>query len=278
MARVPFGISRLDRMIGGGAPEGSVVLLAGEVGAGAREFVHTSAVMNGLASADESLFELYYGDRHPSTRFPSEIHVLSFTAGESPLVEEMTYTLDPQLVETGVDPIRFRDLSAEYFQLSPVPTEWYSEQTRSINTLGDQHDTEDVLTALGDYLNDHADDSLVVVDSVTDLISAAGKGMRWTDITLLLKGLKKASHRWGGMILLLVTLDTLTDVELGRLMDATDGTLLFEWESGGSERDRTMVVKQFRGVLSRLEDEDIVQFETDITDAGFDISDVRKIR
>jgi hypothetical protein len=37
-------------------------------------------------------------------------------------------------------------------------------------------------------------------------------------------------------------------------------------------------VKQFRGVLSRLEEEDIIQFETDISDAGFDISDVRKIR
>jgi hypothetical protein len=39
-----------------------------------------------------------------------------------------------------------------------------------------------------------------------------------------------------------------------------------------------MVVQQFRGVLSRIEDEDIVRFETEIGDAGFDISDVRKIR
>jgi len=52
----------------------------------------------------------------------------------------------------------------------------------------------------------------------------------------------------------------------------------FEWESGGSTRARTLVVKQFRGVLSQIENEDIVRFETDIGDAGFDISDVRKIR
>ncbi len=278
MSRVPFGISRLDTMIGGGAPDGSVVLLAGEVGAGAREFIYTSALMNALQSTDDELFDLYYGNVHGRTRFPDEIHYLSFTAGKNPLVREMRYTLDEELIEAGADSIQFRDLSAEYFQLSPVPTEWYSAQTRSITSLGDQHGTDDVLTALGDYLSDHADGSLVVVDSVTDLISAAGDDIRWSDITLLLKGLKKASHRWGGMILLLVTLDTLTDVELGRLMDTTDGTLLFEWESGGSERDRTMVVKQFRGVLSRLEDEDIVRFETEITDSGFDISDVRKIR
>jgi hypothetical protein len=39
-----------------------------------------------------------------------------------------------------------------------------------------------------------------------------------------------------------------------------------------------MVVRQFRGVLSRLEAESIVRFETEISDTGFDISDVRKIR
>ena len=46
----------------------------------------------------------------------------------------------------------------------------------------------------------------------------------------------------------------------------------------GSERSRTLVVEQFRGVLSRLEDENIVRFETEIHDGGFDISNVRKIR
>jgi archaellum biogenesis ATPase FlaH len=93
-----------------------------------------------------------------------------------------------------------------------------------------------------------------------------------------MKGLKKASYEWGGLILLLVNAEALTDQQLGHLMDSTDGSLLFEWESGGSERARTLVVKQFRGVLSRLEAENIVQFETDISDSGFDISDVRKIR
>lgn len=277
MARVPFGISRLDSMIGGGAPPGSVVLLAGEVGAGAREFAYTSAVMNGLARSDAEQFDLYYGDLDDRSRLPEDIRYLSFTADESALIEEMRYTMELDLVEAGTGPMEFLDLSAEYFQLSQVPTEWYSEQTQSITSLGDDHDRKDVLDALGDYLNDNAEDSLVVIDSITDLLSL-GDEMDWDDVPMLLKGLKRASNRWGGLILLLVSIDSLSDTQLGRLMEATDGAMLFEWASGGSERDRTMVVKQFRGVLSRLEAENIVQFETDITDSGFDISDVRKIR
>jgi hypothetical protein len=75
-----------------------------------------------------------------------------------------------------------------------------------------------------------------------------------------------------------VNTDTLTDQELGMLMDASDGSLLFEWAAGGSERARTMVVRQFRGVLSQLQAENIVRFETEIGGSGLDISDVRKIR
>jgi hypothetical protein len=76
----------------------------------------------------------------------------------------------------------------------------------------------------------------------------------------------------------LVNEETLKPTELGHLMEAAGGTIQFRWESGGSQRARTMVVREFRGVLSRIEAEDIVRFETTIGEAGFDVSDVRKIR
>ena len=71
MKRVPFGIERLDAMIGGGPPAGSVVLVAGEAGAGAREFCYTSAVLCGLAREDGDLFELHYGALAPEASLPS---------------------------------------------------------------------------------------------------------------------------------------------------------------------------------------------------------------
>jgi len=278
MVRVPFGVSRLDAMIGGGAPAGSTVLLGSEVGAGGREFLYTTAAMNALAQADEEQFELYYGDLKTGAELPTSVQYLSFTDDRNALIEEMEYTMDEGLVDAAADAITFEDFSEEYFQLSQVPSDWYAGKTPDINSLGDRHDRRDVLEAVGEYLSRKGEGSLVVIDSVTDLISVASGEMDWTDITLLIKGLTKAAKQWGGMVVLLVTLETLQATELGRLMEATDGTFLFEWETGGSERARTMVVKQFRGVLSRLEEEEIIRFETEIHDGGFDISDVRKIR
>jgi len=254
------------------------VLLAGESGAGAREFLYTSAAMNALGHADAELFDLYYGDlpptRHSRMRFTTSL--LPPTRAHSPARWDTRWPTDRRRRDRRD---RVRDLSPEYFQLSPIPRDWYEDETASITELGDRGEYEDVLTAFGDYLSAHADDSLVCIDSVTDLVSMVDDDTEWSDVAMVMKGLKKAAYEWGGLILVLVNTDSITDREFGALMDAAGGTLQFTWESGGSQRARTMfVVREFRGVLSRLESENIVRFETEIHEGGFDISDVRKIR
>ncbi|ELZ94065.1 HTR-like protein [Haloferax mucosum ATCC BAA-1512] len=278
MDYIPFGVPRLDGIIGGGAPPGNVVLLAGESGAGAREFLYTSATMNALSHADEELFNLHYGSLDDDATPPPEIHYISFTGGEEYLRREMGYTMDNEVIDAAGTHIEFHDLSPEYFQLSPIPREWYLGQPTQLEDLGHRHNRESVLGALGSTLSEHAPGNLVVIDSLTDLVASQSDEMTWADIAMVIKGLEKASYQWGGLILLLVSTEALTETELGVLKGATGGTLLFQWESGGSKRARTMVVQEFRGVLSRLESENIVQFETDINESGLDVSDVRKIR
>jgi KaiC/GvpD/RAD55 family RecA-like ATPase len=275
---IPFGIRRLDSLIGGGAPPGSTVLLVGEPGAGAREFLYTCAAMNGVAKADEDLFDLHYGDLHANADLPPDIHYLSFTHDGDFIRSEMRETMAAELAETAAPEISFHDLSPEFFQLSPIPREWYMGETQTVADLGGANRREEVLAAFGSELTENAPENLVLVDSVTDLLSGVGEDIEWTDVAMVMKGMTKVAHRWGGLIVLLVNQETLTDRQLGHFVDSVSGSLQFEWESGGSKRARTLFVGQFRGVLSRLEAENIVRFETEIHDAGFDVSDVRKIR
>ena len=278
MARIPFGVSRFDKVVEGGAPRGTVVLLVGDAGAGAREFMYTSATMNAVAHTDEDLFELHYGDLHEDATLPPEVHYISFTDNQETIREELAYVLDEELVTAAAEHITVRDLSPEYFQLSPVPRQWYLGETTTLQDLSGGESRPDVLTALGSYLNDNAFNNLVVIDSITDLVAAISDDMAWNDIAMLIRGLGKAAHRWNGLVLAYASRETLEETQLGHLMDAADGTLQFEWESGGSKRARTMVVREFSGVLSRIERENIVRFETEIHEGGFDVSDVRKIR
>lgn len=279
MERIPFGINRLDSTIGGGAPRGSVVLLSGEAGAGAREFMYTTAVMNGLAKMDDDLFDLHYGDVPSNASLPDEIHYVSFTAERDQIQSEMYMSMDEEIVSRAVDSIEFESLTKSYFHTSPVPRNWYAEQSSDITSLRKRHeDREGLLSALGDEVSARAPGSLLVIDSLSDLIGAVGDNLSWSDVNYLVKGLAKAAHDWSSLVLVHVNFETLSPTQHGQLVDNCSGTLRFQWETGGSTRARTLVVKNFRGVLSQIEDENIVKFETDIGDAGFDISDVRKIR
>jgi KaiC/GvpD/RAD55 family RecA-like ATPase len=278
MDRIPFGVRQLDAIINGGAPAGSVVLLSGEAGAGSREFMHTSAIINGMAREDEELFDLYYGEPSPRATLPEGVHYISFTAGEEQLRQEMRMAMDGDVLDAGMAGVEFHDMSERYFHMSPVPREWYADETPNIKDLRARHEREELLGALGTKLSNVAPGNLVVMDSLSDLIAARGEDIEWADIAFLVSGIQKAAHQWGGIILLHLNHETVSNTQEGQLSEAAHGTMQFSWESGGSTRARTLVVKQFRGVLSQIEDENIVQFETELGDAGFDISDVRKIR
>ena len=278
MERIPFGVRQLDSIINGGAPAGSVVLLSGEAGAGSREFMHTSAVINGMAETDTELFDLYYGEPSQRAILPESVHYISFTASEGQLSDEMRLAMDDEVLDAGLAGVQFHDMSERYFHMSPVPREWYAAQTPNIKDLRARHEREDLLSALGAKLSTVAPGNLVVIDSLSDLVAAMGEDIDWADITFLVSGIQKAAHQWGGLILLHLNHETVSDTREGQLSEAAHGTMQFSWESGGSTRARTLVVKQFRGVLSQIEEENIVQFETELGEAGFDISDVRKIR
>ncbi|MEF8887616.1 MAG: HTR-like protein, partial [Haloarculaceae archaeon] len=128
-------------------------------------------------------------------------------------------------------------------------------------------------------LSRRAPGNLVVLDSLSNLISTVDENeLSWADVSYLVAGLQRAAYDWNGLILLHVNAEAISDRRLGQLVDACNGAMRFRWETGGSTRARTLVVQQFRGVLSQIEAEDIVQFETELGEAGFDISDVRKIR
>jgi KaiC/GvpD/RAD55 family RecA-like ATPase len=278
MDRIPFGVRQLDTTIKGGAPTGSTVLLSGDTGAGAREFVHTSALMNALGIADSELYDLYYGEPTSEAVKPDGVHYISLTSSKTELAQEMRMGMDEEIVNNGLETLTYHDLSERYFHVSPVPRDWYAEETENITELRTRSRREGLLGALGTKLSEVAPGNLVVIDSLSDLVSGMGETLVWSDISFLVKGLQKAAHRWNGLILIHLNHETLTDTQHGQLSEAVDGTMRFEWETGGSSRARTLVIQQFRGVISQIEDEDIVRFETVIDDAGFDISDVRKIR
>lgn len=62
------------------------------------------------------------------------------------------------------------------------------------------------------------------------------------------------------------------------IMDFSDGVMVFKWEEiGASQRQRTLYIDKFRGILSHLEEENITKFQAFVDQDGYSLSNYRQI-
>ncbi|MDY6964434.1 MAG: hypothetical protein SVM80_00480 [Halobacteriota archaeon] len=272
--RTPTGIDSLDSVIGGGFPSGSLVLLLGDAGAGNFEFAYTSAIMisnlkrknNGHSEDDE-------------LKIPEKVCYISFTKSEADIMGELTRIFNPQDVDILLKNLSFKDLSTIYHHHSITPPTWISEPEKQTltsikgNNLG-------LLEELITYLNSNAANSLVILDSLTNLVRASYSSIEWQDLISFFEGLQRVSKRWDGVIYAILGAKILDENKESELADCADGVLIFDWmQKGEFSRQQIMYVKKFRGLLPQLTKDNISKFETSVTiPNGFEMKNVRLIR
>ena len=149
MVHMPFGVSRLDSMLDGGVPTGSVVLLATEPGAGGRKFAHTSAAINALATTNNAAFEHHYrGIDYEGVIVPASVHYLSVGATADSLETTLTETVSDEIAAQATGGITHHDLSETYFEATDVPRAWYQHGDEAVSTLpgvdGDGNAVDDI--------------------------------------------------------------------------------------------------------------------------------------
>jgi len=308
--RIPFGISDLDNTIGGGAIGGNLVLLEGENGTGASQFMQTCAMMNGLYHSDPDMFSLLYGNVHPQVNVPEEVHYVSFTSGKEELKQLLKRTFDDELVEKGLEGLKFQNFSNEYFSLGGFKTNYEQNPTQekaaspggnpenpeSEDVFKEGEDTilytgkledseegrnnltgaEDLIELFQRYLIQNAEGNLVVIESLTDLIEASQNRVSTSEMISLVKWLRKMAHQWGGLVLVRIGKEATSRELLGGLGDSADGVVVFEWRDSGNERIRTMYFKKYLGVLPNIEDINRV-YEGGVREEGYYIGMAEKV-
>ncbi|MGD0079186.1 MAG: ATPase domain-containing protein [Methanoregula sp.] len=267
--KMPTGISSLDPILDGGVPPGSVILLLGDLGAGNYEYVYSS-IVNILQLAKEG------APRGAGT--PQEIRYITFTRLEEDVRQEITSSLHIDGLDVLLDSVHFDDLSELYFDNSVVPDEWYSHSD-IMTRLQKRTSRENILLQLSKVVNGVKPGSLIVLDSITDVATQSTIPNYWTNLTGFLRGLQRVSKQRGITSYLLLSrgiLDSSKEIELA---DIADAVLLFRWEeTTGARRQRVMYFEKFRGVMSHLEERDLVKFAVRIsTTGGFEVSNIRVV-
>jgi KaiC/GvpD/RAD55 family RecA-like ATPase len=273
--RVPTCVTAFDSIVMGGLPAGSLVLLLGDVGAGQREFAFTSAAKLAIAKNFPRRRERIIDPSYKGLVIPKGCQYISFSKSREEILREAAISYNRDLYEGFKLNLTFRDLSKSYFRHSLVPSNWTATEESSLFDDGGQ---KDILEEMVNSLDESGGRSLIIVDSLTDLFT--NNSIAPDQVIYLLKGLKRISKKWDGLVYLILTKGVIPPDLERNIEDIADGVLIFEWQRSKmySKLRRYLYVGKFIGVLPHIHDAQISRFNIDVNArSGLIVANTEKI-
>ena len=261
--KIPSGIADFDIIIGGGFPKGSSILLLGEHGSGYREFAITSAARLLLSAKNPRMKRFILGHDIDQKVLPSMIAYISFTSPREVVLEEINLSFNDEYYRILNSNMLFADLSNIYFRQTIVPSKWSNENL--LEALADNNDNKKPLEVLVSFLEKYGKQNLVIIDSLSDLLYS--KSVDMDDLLILLKGIRRISKAWKGIIYFTMTDRIVNEEKINIIKDCFDGVIKFEWLKNykTSKRQRTMYIEKFMPLLVHANEMRISRFAIDIT-------------
>lgn len=273
--RIPTGVADFDSIVQGGMPAGSVVLLLGDVGGGSHEFAITSAAKLGIVKEFPETRDFMLGHGGKNGVLPDSMSYVTFSRSKEDILAEVKMSFNKDFYESMCNNLQFKDFSKDYFMRTVVPTSWVGAEPP---TLFSEGRNDGLLASLAGFLDGNAKKSLVIVDSLTDLV--VSETVEFKDVVALLKGVQRMAKRWSSLIYLLLTDQILDKKQQQMIIDSVDGVLRFEWAKfqHTSKRQRYLYVEKFMSVLPHLDQERIARFATLITSqSGFVVINTERV-
>ena len=273
--RIPTGVADFDSIVQGGLPVGSVVLLLGDVGGGGLEFALTSAAKIGIVKEFPETRTFMLGDAGKAGILPEKVCYITLSRAREDILQDVKMSFNKDFYESLKTSLLFRDFSKDYFMHTVVPTTWLDSDQSGIFTDKKENG---LLESMVDFLDTNAPKSMIILDSLTDLV--VSDTINFQDVISLLKGIQRMSKKWGSVFYVLLTDDILDRKRQQMIIDSVDGVFKFEWAKfhHTSKRQRYLYVEKFMSVLPHLDQERIARFATLITSqSGFVVINTERV-
>jgi len=260
--RIPTGVADFDSIMQGGLPAGSVVLLLGDVGGGGHEFALTSAAKIGIVKEFPDTRTFMLGDAGKHGILPEKMCYITFSRSRNDILQDVKLSFNRDFYESLKTNLLFKDFSRDYF----------------MHTVVSDKKQDGLLESLVDFLDGNAPKSMVIMDSLTDLV--VSETIDFQDVIALLKGIQRMAKKWDAVFYLILTDEILDRKRQQMIIDSVDGVFKFEWAKfhHTSKRQRYLYVEKFMSVLPHLDQERIARFATLITSqSGFVVINTERV-
>ncbi len=281
--RVPLGVPDLDIRLGGGVLPGYSVLSMGGIGTGYREFIFTAAAVHGshqLGSIIPDSVDVY--QQSSAHRWPDDVCYLSLTQTEAQFKRELLHVIESSWAEIALDGLTFHSVVDEFLSLSTIAQLTQTEPgdgplATPVDPEISDADYRQFLRTIGDMLLDRPEHSFIIIDGMTELLSALTKTFDWQEMFFVLAALRKTIVERNTVLLTPVERSLLTGREYSVLVNSFDGVLEFRWDRANHTRRRLMTMQKFRELLATAGEDELAQFELDLEWGGVGIKKIRKI-
>ncbi len=245
------GLDAIDRY---GGLRGGLVYILEEPGAGGREFSFNVLLRN---------------RDHPK-------RIITFTKSEEEIVRELGDVCpDLKDINLGENGIEIISLERFYFWDSIVPRKWIGEEDFTIFDLKREGEVVHEFIKVFDNIEK---ESIVVIDSITDLYRASQEEIEQNEFLNLVIGLRKLSVRNNLLIFGILTKNVIEKNIENQILADSDGIIVFEWESLRGMAVRWMHFRKLIGLMPFLEREKISKLQIKIDPiAGFVVSQYERV-
>ncbi len=280
LVRIPTYIPSIDKIIGGGMPVGTTMLIVAEPGSGGQEFIFTS-IANYCRELKNSTFPISEDIHHPES-----VYYVTQKSSKSTFIrmmkQQFTY-LDSIDFEKGIldKHVIFLDIGDIFFARSIVPHTWYSNKSITEHLMhlppSDEYGGLTYLAGLVDKVPEY---STVYMDCLTPYLSYFSEPDKWRHLVSLLYGISRAAQSRHITFLFLLTANILTQTKEIEIGNAFGAILHLGWQKSPTAmtRQRQMYIEKFVGVLSTLAPRDIAIYNVSVSlDTGFEISNLRRV-
>jgi len=279
MVRVPTYIPSVDKILGGGVPKGSTIILFTEPGAGGPEFLFTS-----LVNFCREIMGDYQIIKHAAQ--PEAIYYITPKTSRVQFVDMMkqqfsylnTIDFEGEILDKRV---YHMDMGDVYFARSIVPLSWYSPKTISEHLMSlPPYDDYGGLAYLAGMVETAPENSMVFIDSLTPYLPYFSDAEKWQNLVFLIYGLSRAAKKRNITFVILLTTGILPESREIALGNAFDAIIRLAWQKSqeSMSRQRQMYIEKFASVLPMLSSRDIATYNVSISpETGFEISNLRRV-